>query len=486
MQVAKRAMSLQKMESKTFVKPTINRFSQAHSSNEYESSRLMISHGIKRFQKSILLTSVLASQAFLMNASYALTVEPIHVKSALGEPFRAELVISDIAGVNPSTIQVGLANDAEFLQLGINKKKASNSLHFNTQFTSPERGVITITSDQALNDPYIEFVVHIGFGNNVRLQQVTALVDPPLTRVQTDGMNLPVQKIELAETQPTPTPVADVPVDTPPAQPAPAPAPAPAPENTSLPANAPLTPSSATPPAMDGDTTPQSNDSAGAPVTDTTKPVTPDAAPASSPDAYTVKRNDSLWAIATRMQKDLNRPIPVIMRSIQQLNKSAFIGGNPNQIKNGATLALPTQQTVEQEAVAPVNQAIRIENEDTESNKAPTLRPQNVPPTSSKSKFVRRGHLPDAKMTLVAPTQQGDTQGGATSGNSQAAQKQLNAINAKISVSRQQNFTLGQEITDLESQIKANEQKLALQNAKLAELMQRLKNRKDAAPQQRN
>ncbi len=466
MQIAKRAALLRNIELKHVTQQTMTPAITDHFTSEYGSYKFAMTHQVQRFKKNILLASLLASQTLLMGSAYALTVEPIRVKSALGEPFRAELVISDIAGVSPASIQVGLASDAEFMQLGINKKKATSDLRFSTKLTSPERGVITITSDHPLNDPYIEFLVHIGFGNNVRLQQVTALVDPPLTRVQTESMNLPVQKIELAETQPSSAP-ADPLANTPAVDPTAA-------------ATSPLIASNDAPPAMEGDgTTGTSSENATAPVSE------PSQTASAENEAYTVQRNDSLWAIATRMQKDLNRPIPVIMRSIQQLNKAAFIGGNPNQIKNGAVLALPTQQSIEQES-PPVNQAVRIENEDTESNKAPTIRPRNEQTATSKSKFVRRGHLPDAKMTLVAPTQQGDIQGGATQGNSEAEQKKLTAINSKITVSRQKNIALNQEINLLETQIKANEQKLALQNAKLADLMQRLKNRKEAAPQHRN
>jgi len=85
-------------------------------------------------------------------------------------------------------------------------------------------------------------------------------------------------------------------------------------------------------------------------------------------------------------------------------------------------------------------------------------------------------------MTLVAPADQGSSQGATTSGHGAEDDKKLNQLNLQISTSRQKNLTLGQEVGQLEAQIKANDQKLALQNARLAELMQRLKNRKEAAP----
>lgn len=501
----------------------------------------------KSFKKNVFLSAFLLSHLFFAEQAFALSVHPLQVKSSLGEPFRAQIVITDIAGVDPAKIKASLASDSEFIQLGINKRQLANDLNFSTVITSPERGIITITSDRALNDPYIEFVVHIGFGNNVRLQQVTALVDPPLTRIRTESLNLPVQQIQLAEASPTPTPSIEPPTNphlvkvtsslttrTIPLIPSRS-APPPMSESTETPLakdttaaqNTPLTPSFNAPPPMSTPTadvaekplipsastpppmaatpveaaTPIGQSAAVAPpepviptptavvaepaqVSDTS--TTAPAAPTPTENnSYKVKRNDSLWAIATRVQKETNQPVTVIMRSIQQMNKAAFIHGNPNHIRSGATIILPNQQDND---VAPKTDAqpTQIENDDVESNKTPVLRTPNQQAKTAKTPYIRRGHLPDAKMTLVAPAQEGASQGSATAKQSEDNLSKLTPLNLEITAARQRNMTLGQQVSQLEAKIKANDQKLALRNARLAELMQRLKNRKDAALQNAN
>lgn len=470
----------------------------------------------QRFKKNVFLSAFLLSNFFIAEQSFALSVQPMQVRSALGEPFRAQIVITDIAGVDPATIKASLASDSEFIQLGINKRNLANNLNFNTVITSPERGIITITSDRPLNDPYIEFVVHIKFGNNVRLQQATALVDPPLTRIQPETLNLPVQQIQLAEASSTPAPSVEQPTNpniskvtssvtsratplipsrsAPPAMPEPVTSVAETPiaKEPSSANEIPLVPSSATPPPMSMtaiDSTPQ------APMAEQTPAAVPNPAPEKTTpepvkgdaekNTYKVKRNDSLWAIASRIQKDTNQPVTVIMRSIQQMNKAAFIHGNPNHIKNGATIILPNQQDV-QEAPKSDTPSSVVENDDVESNKTPVLRTPKQQEKAAKTPYVRRGHLPDAKMTLVAPPQEGTAQGSANDKQSAENVRKLTQLNLKVTSARQRNMTLSQEVSELEAKIKANDQKLALRNARLAELMQRLKNRKDAASQNAN
>ena len=76
------------------------------------------------------------------------------------------------------------------------------------------------------------------------------------------------------------------------------------------------------------------------------KPGKPIATPArylpTTPSTeHQVASGDSLWTIAQQVQSQQGGSMGGIMTQLQQINPSAFINNNPNQIKLGATLKLP-------------------------------------------------------------------------------------------------------------------------------------------------
>ncbi len=50
----------------------------------------------------------------LPSLSNALTVGQLQVRSALGEPFEAELVVSELGSTDPKNLEASLANDSDF------------------------------------------------------------------------------------------------------------------------------------------------------------------------------------------------------------------------------------------------------------------------------------------------------------------------------------------------------------------------------------
>ncbi|MBT3198204.1 MAG: LysM peptidoglycan-binding domain-containing protein, partial [Gammaproteobacteria bacterium] len=64
--------------------------------------------------------------------------------------------------------------------------------------------------------------------------------------------------------------------------------------------------------------------------------------PVAAASEQTVATGDSLWSIAKRVQSHSGGSMGGVMSQIQQLNPNAFIANNPNQLKLGEKLRLPT------------------------------------------------------------------------------------------------------------------------------------------------
>lgn len=138
------------------------------------------------------LLALAGTSLLIPTLAQALTIQHVRVTSVIGEPFRAEVTVTDIGGLTSAQLQGSLASDADFQLLGVNQNSPVPPLSFETRIPSPERGVITITSRQPIQDPYLDFVMRIGGGRNVRLQHITALIDPPASTRRTMTAAAPV------------------------------------------------------------------------------------------------------------------------------------------------------------------------------------------------------------------------------------------------------------------------------------------------------
>ena len=408
------------------------------------------------FSFSLVPASVLAP-----SLAHALIIQPVQVKSALGEPFYAEVALSDLGAVRVQDLSVGMATSQELADLGVKSGSYNGTLSFNVQAISSDRGVIVIRGRQPVNEPFVDFVLRVKNGQNTRLQRVSAMIDPADKNKKVINLNAQAQNQVQIQAQASSTPPVSLATSSMPTIDVPASRnerPLPSTERRLNVANAQPPDMKAQPPV----TQPATSKSVAVP-----KEVEVSTAPRKNQPRHVVKKNESLWKIAKQLEPQLKQPVGQIMQQIRNLNQDAFIAGNPNQLKRGATLILPER----------------------EQNTALVATPQTTPPfkpapktpaASSSAPINRSGRLPKAELTLVAPNVQGSAQGNSTTGQNVGFQPLPREIVLKIGQERRKTVLMQHEVSELDAQLALNDKKIAMLNAKLAELEHQLKTRNQA------
>ena len=455
----------------------------------------------------IAILSILASQQM-----YAMNVDPIQIQSTTGELLYAEINFRQ-SNVNEA-IDVSLATPEDLMSIGASHRPPGH-LNFFTRRNSNGTGVITITSSRPLTESELNIVVKIKEGNATRLQHIRtplkrsspaplaamqrsneqALTPIMIVNEQDIALNLPVSATYQVETpkaieqqafeapltiQRKTPPVlnhqAVTVIQTVPSRSA-------ASENTTVAA-----PKAATAktnnnptPTTSTATAHQSADplvqkfaeqqrtkqlTQTQPAAAAKKP-TQTAAAQAKPNPVTAKpavntqhvvqSNESLWTIASRIAVENNRPVAEVMQQIKANNEHAFIQGDANRLRRGATLNLHAQTGTKPE------------------KKAGIPKPETASaPQSGKAKY----RLNQAEMSLVAENQQDSTHGSAKK-NTQSTQTSGD-LSLKVMTSREKTVKLQRNVTELELALRQKDHRIQLLNARLAELQQQLQKQQAA------
>ncbi|OTH00315.1 hypothetical protein [Acinetobacter sp. ANC 4973] len=186
----------------------------------------------------------------------------------------------------------------------------------------------------------------------------------------------------------------------------------------------------------------------------TQKPVPHQNAPAITAQStkHVVQSNESLWAIASRVATEQNRPIGEVMKQIKSNNEHAFIQGDINRLRRGVALNLNTGNPQKEEQKVSVT---------------------NVMNASSKQSGKAKYRLNQAEMSLVAEKEQ-DSASGSAKKNTERNQTS-NELSLKVMTSRKKTVKLQRNVTQLELALRHKDHRIQLLNTRLAQLQQQLK-----------
>lgn len=252
--------------------------------------------------------------------AYALSLGRLTVQSALGEPLRAEIDIPEINAEEAASFKAGVALPDAFTAAGLEYSPALSTLQASLQRRADGRAYLRLSSDRAVNDPFVDLILEATWAQGRIVRDYTLLFDPPTLRKAPPAPTL-------AQT------TAPVVTNLPPK----APTPAPAPTETAKPA-------AATKPA----------------VARAAKTAAPAAAPAATApsevtgDHVTVKKGDTASKIANSIKPagvSLDQMLVAMLRS----NPEAFVNDNLNRIRAGAVLQVPKTELAQ--SVSPAEAA---------------------------------------------------------------------------------------------------------------------------------
>jgi pilus assembly protein FimV len=244
------------------------------------------------------LTAAIASAVFVTSAASAAGLGKLTVLSALGQPLRAEIVLTTSAGEDPASMAVKLATPEAFRSANIDFNPALLSLRFAVEQRGG-RQVIRVESSQPLNEPFVDMLLELTWNNGRLVREYTFLLDPA----------------ELRTTQPAQV------------------AGSPAPRAASQPAAAAPAAASAAPAADAAERARIAAAREGA----QRQAAQRDTAAEST---YRVRRGDTLSGIATRV-KPAQISLDMMLVALYRANPDAFIGNNMNRLKSGQILSVP-------------------------------------------------------------------------------------------------------------------------------------------------
>ncbi|MDP2226654.1 MAG: FimV/HubP family polar landmark protein [Moraxellaceae bacterium] len=408
-----------------------------------------------------LAVALLSVGVLLPGLGHALAVKDVQTKSALGEPFYAEVELSEIGDLNPDEIKVTLATQEDFERLGIDRVFFLNDLRFDVVLNSGNRSFVKITSSKPVREPYLDFVVRIAWPGNARLQNVTALLDPPLVA---DTTAPDVQPAVAGQQAATPAPVETV------AQPVVQPVVA-----TPL---APVAQESATPPK---------------PVLPPKRPVAErpvrQPEPVTQSDGYRTRAGDTMSRVAEQLRPSDAVTAAQTMIAIQRANPHAFVNNNINLLKRDQVLQIPSESQIREVSTQEAVASIREQSQAWRASRPaavdkPALEAQQVSAAPAPAPVKPPVAEPKPEMKLLAA--QTGKPGTAAAGKDQsvvspAEAKKLDENRVKAEAAKAEKDKLAAKVGTLDAQVKSHDQQIDVQNAKLAELQAKLKAQKEAA-----
>lgn len=386
----------------------------------------------KRVMNRTLKLSIMLALATWGSQALAQNLGPVQVRSTMDQPLAAEIPLTGVSG-NLDNVHVTLASEEAFTRAGLNRGGLPVALNFAVGKNASGQPVVRVSSAEPVRDTYLDFLVEVSSGGNKVVREVTMLLDPPGTPVNSAAATPAAQ----------PSRTSEVP--------------------SRVPSRAEAKPSRAETPA---------------------KPApAAKAAPAAAAagDTYgPVQRGQTLSTIARQHAggADMNQ----MLVALHKANPDAFYRDNMNALKTGAVLRIPSTDDVQALSASSALAEVRRQNE---SWRAGTTRAPSVVADAASSAAGQGEARPAAPATdrlAIVPSKEGgdaaSTRAGSKGGTGDAQvaglKQELATSQESVASLKQQGEELKSRIGDLEEINTKNQRLLSLKDSEIAELQRKL------------
>ncbi|MFB2539263.1 MULTISPECIES: FimV family protein [unclassified Acinetobacter] len=461
-------------------------------------------------------------QLALPTSSHALVLKPVKIDSSQGEPLYAEIPFSEANGNGPVRASLAQPFEAGKAQ-AIDERKMPN-INFYVRRTGEGEGVIVLTSSQPTEATALDLLIKVDDGDQTKVHEVRGRLPSRVDRLQKQlepqtaktlvvdeneekKVNLPTvsqtvstneKPLTISDNLPPPliakngTPQPVPPSDTPAAQSqnklniglsaiANQPNQNVAPNTfvltdarPTMPATPPVTAQTRPQPSTTNTANNASKDNKA-----TKKAATSNNSSAAGVDQHTVQANQTLWEIAQQIAIRNKVSTDKVMKQIYDNNRDAFINGQANMLKQGAVLSLPYEY---QAAVRPAasNNNATARNQNTQPAQQGTARQQTRPAAPATTAAAVATPAPAKPQLSVVANNTGTASG--TGQGTASAGKVTEGMISQIQKMRLGTWEVQSRVKTMDQELKAKQQRIAMLDARLAELQQQLNATKDKKP----
>jgi pilus assembly protein FimV len=387
-------------------------------------------------------------------AAHAAGLGKISVLSALGQPLRAEIEVS-ATREELADMKAQLASPDAFKQAGLDYATTLLGIRFSLDKRANGQSVIRLSSDRAINDPFVDMLLELSWPAGRLVREYTFLLDPPEVAAKASA------------------PVAPALV-------------APAAVRPALGASRPAAPARSATPIDD-----ELRSKAATAVRAQQAETKVADQPAQKLDGREVKRGDTLNRIASDTKPE-GVSLEQMLVGLLRANQDAFDGGNMNRLKAGKILSLPEKSAIESVSAGEARKIVVAQSADWNAYRsklagvaAQTPVRESAARQDSAGKITAKVEDKAAPAAVpkdqlkVSTTEKAATKPGAAE---QRSEEDLIAKERALNETRQRLVTLEKNVADLQKLVELKNQNLAELQKQAAAKVEPLKPAEPPAP----